>query len=137
MAKAKPSPEQQVADYIAALQHPLKEVVLALRSIMLTVDPTVAEQIKWNSLSYYYTGDMLPFDPKEYKRDIVVFNLHKQDSVLLVFPTGAKVNDTTGLLQGKFPDGRKTASFSSIEEVNKQSANLQAVVTQWIQLIDK
>jgi len=66
------------------LNHPLKNVVQALRKIVLSVDEEIAEQIKWNSPSFYYTGAMKPFDPKEYKRDIVVFNLHKNDCVLLV-----------------------------------------------------
>ena len=42
---------------------------------------------------------MKAFDPKEYKREIAVFNLLK-GSIMLVFTSGAKVNDTSGLLEG-------------------------------------
>lgn len=38
------------------------------------------------------------------KRDIVVFNLHKKDQVLLIFPTGAKIKDQSGLLEGEFTE---------------------------------
>jgi hypothetical protein len=116
MAKAKKlSNEKDVAAYMNTLQHPLKIVVEALRNAILATDTEIREQVKWNSLASYYTGKIKPFDPKEYKRDIVVFNLHKKDFVLLVFPTGATINDTTGLLEGKFPDGRKWQSFQRLK----------------------
>ncbi|UOQ53538.1 hypothetical protein [Hymenobacter cellulosivorans] len=57
--------------------------------------PAVAEQIKWNSPSFYYTGLIAPFDPKEYRRDIVVVNLHRGHA-LLVFATDATIPDPGG-----------------------------------------
>ncbi len=135
--KIKPTDEEQVLDYWLKLDHPLKPVVEALRKIILASHSEIGEQIKWNSPSFYYKGEMKPFDPKEYKRDIVVFNLHKKDRVLLVFPTGAKINDRTGLLEGKFPDGRKTTTFSSLDEVKSRENDLRAVILEWIRLADK
>ena len=105
--------------------------------LILATDPEIGEQIKWNAPAFYYTGEMKSFDPKEYKRDIVVYNLHKKEYVLLVFPTGAKVNDASGLLQGNFPDGRKTITFSSLEEVGKRAKDLQAVIKKWLSLVEK
>ena len=133
MAKATIS----VADYLQQLDHPLKNVAEALKQIMLNADKEIDVQIKWNSLSFYYTGQMKPFDPKEYKRDIVVFNLHKKDLVLLVFPTGARIDDNTRLLEGKFTDGRKTATFTSMDDVKSKGADLTAVVQKWLQTVDK
>ena len=80
---------------------------------------------------------MKAFDPKEYKRDIVVYNLRKKEYVLLVFPTGAIVNDTSGLLQGQFPDERKTARFSSLQDVADRAKDLQAVIKKWLSLVEK
>jgi len=34
----------------------------------------------------FYAGEMKPFNPKEYKRYIVVFNLYRKDCIRLVFP---------------------------------------------------
>jgi hypothetical protein len=129
--------EEQVAAYLQQLNHPLKGVVEALRIIILATDREVGEQIKWNSLSFYYTGEMKPFDPKEYRRDILVINLNKKDFVLLVFPTGATINDTTGLLEGKYPDGRKMAKFSTLDDVQNKKNDLQFVIRQWLSLVDK
>ena len=126
-----------VADYLNQLDHPLKNVVEALRKIMLATDKEIDEQIKWNSLSFCYTGEMKPFDPKEYKKDIVVFNLHKKELVLLVFPTGARIDDNTGLLEGKFTDGRKTAKFTGLDEVKLREEDLRAVLRQWLQTVER
>lgn len=131
------NPEELVADYFSKLNHPLKEVVETLREIILSVDPEIAEQIKWNSPAYYYTGEMKPFDPKEYKRDIIVFNLHKKEHILLVFPTGARISDPTGLLEGNFTDGRKVAKFVSPEEVSRRGEDLKTVIRLWLADVEK
>lgn len=128
--------EIPISQYLTELDHPLKDVVLLLREIILSSDPLVAEHVKWNSPAYYYSGEMPPFDPKEYKRDIVVLNLHKKDSVLLVFPTGARINDSSGLLDGKFTDGRKVIKFANIEEVKSRSVDLKNVIVNWIETIE-
>jgi hypothetical protein len=132
MAKTTPSPQAQVLEYFQRLDHPLADVVQALRNILLDTDPALTEHIKWNSPAFYYTGPMQPFAPKEYKRDLVVFNLHKKDRVLLVFPTGARINDASELLQGTFPDGRRTAEFASVQQVAGREQDLRAVVKQWL-----
>ena len=138
MAKTnKLTDEQQVAAYFNKLEHPLKNVVEALRKSVLKTDSEIGEQIKWNSPSFYYTGEMKAFDPKEYKRDIVVFNLHKKDSVLLVFPTGTLIEDKSGLLEGKFTDGRKTALFKTLSEVKLKEKDLQTAIKDWLKKIDK
>ncbi len=41
-----------------------------LRNIILSTDKEIGERIKWNNPSFYYTGEMKPFDPKEYKREL-------------------------------------------------------------------
>ena len=138
MAKAKKAAAPAtVAEYMQQLDHPLADVVEALRQIILKTDKEVGEQVKWNSPSFYYTGDMKPFDPKEYKRDIVVFNLHKKEYVLLIFPTGATIKDTTGLLEGKFTDGRRMITITSLKDVKAKEKALQAVIKEWLKLVDK
>jgi len=129
--------DNSVATYIKKLKEPLAQLVEALRKFILDADPQVGEQIKWNSPSFYYTGEMKHFDPKEYKRDIVVLNLHRKDSVLLVFPTGAAVNDTTGFLEGDYKDGRRVARILDVKDARNKKKALQAVIRDWIELVDK
>ncbi|MEO6498236.1 MAG: DUF1801 domain-containing protein [Mucilaginibacter sp.] len=131
--KDKHNPEAVTA-HIAKLDPALRELVEAIRQVILSAGPLIGEQVKWNSPAFFYTGDMPPFDPKEYKRDMVVLNLHK-GTPLLVFPTGARVNDTTGLLEGNYTDGRRLARINSPADLEEKEAALQFVVQQWLQLV--
>ncbi|WP_462222525.1 DUF1801 domain-containing protein, partial [Ferruginibacter sp.] len=96
----------------------------------------VGERIKWNNPSFYYTGEMKPFDPKEYKREIVVFNLFKE-KIMLVFPSGAKVKNTYGLLTGDYKDGRRIAVLKDMADVKTKEKDLQKIIKEWLKLIDK
>ena len=134
MAKIKLSDKEQVDAHIASIDPAIRGTVEYLRQVILSTDPQIDERIKWNNPSMYYNGEMEPFDPKEYKREIVVFNLHK-NKIMLVFPSGAKVNDQSGLLEGKFTDGRKTVIFKDLEDVKAKEKDLQGVIKQWLTLV--
>src|SRR5688572_4441849 len=95
-----------VTTYIQKLEPGLAALIEAIRQLILSTDKEVGEQIKWNSPSFFYQGEMKAFDAKEYKRDIVVVNIRKGHA-LLVFPTGATVNDPSGILEGNYTDGRR------------------------------
>lgn len=137
MAKVKPSGKEEVDQYLKTSSHPLINEVNALRKIIISTDKEIGEQIKWNSPAFFYTGEMKSFDPKEYKRDILVMNLHKKEFVLLIFPTGASITDARGLLEGNFPDGRKTIKIHSMKDVNHKQAALQTIIKNWLSLIEK
>ena len=132
----KPSEPEKVDAYLKKLKHPLKEVVEALRQIILSTDKEIGEEIKWNAPTFFFSGEMRPFNPKEYKRYVVVFNLYQKDCIRLVFPSGAKVNDKTGLLQGDYSDGRRLALFPNLAEVKSKEKVLQAVIKKWLKLLD-
>ena len=80
---------------------------------------------------------MEPSDPKKYKRYIVVFNLFKQDCIRLVFPSGAKVKDKSGLLEGEYADGRRLAMFYDLKDVKSKEKNLQNIIKTWLKLLEK
>jgi hypothetical protein len=73
---------------------------------------------------------------KEYKRYIVVFNLYKKDCIRLVFPSGAKVKDASGLLEGDYADGRRLAMFYDLKDVKSKEKTLQRIIKKWLTLLD-
>jgi hypothetical protein len=133
----KASEPDNVDAYMGKLKHPLAKVVADLRRIILATDSEIGEEIKWNAPTFFYAGKMKPTNPKEYRRYIVVFNLFKQDCIRLVFPTGAKVKDTSGLLEGNYADGRRLAMFYSSQDVKSKEKALRAVITHWLKLLEK
>lgn len=133
----KASEPYKVDAYMKKFKHPKKDVVEALRRIILKTDQKVGEEVKWNAPTFFYSGEMKPFDPKEYKRYIIVFNLYEKDCIRLVFPSGAKVNDKSGLLEGDYADGRRLAIFSDLRDVKSKEKNLKQVIKKWLSLLDK
>ena len=137
MAKSvKPSESEQVEEHISNLDPKVAEIVQTLRKIILATDKEIGERIKWNNPSFYYIGEMKPFDPKEYKREIAVFNLHK-NRIMLVFPGGAKVSDKSGLLEGDYKDGRRITVFKDLDDVRAKEKSLRSVLKQWLKVKDK
>ena len=132
----KESQPGQVDAYMRAMKHPLKSVVEELRTLILNADSAIGEEVKWNAPAFFYTGTMAEFDPKQYKRHVVVFNLFKKDCVRFVFPSGASIGDTSGLLVGDYADGRRLALFSSVDEVYSKRLALERVIKKWLNAIE-
>ena len=130
------SDNEQVTAHIGKLDPELGKIIESIRQIILSTDKEIGERIKWNNPSFYYSGEMKPFDPKEYKREIVVFNLHN-DRIMLVFPSGAKVKDDSGLLEGDYKDGRRIAILKDMDDVKAKEKSLQEVIRKWLELVDK
>jgi len=132
MAKSKDVHDPDaVTAHIKNLNPELGVVVETIRQIILGADPFISERIKWNNPSFFYSGEIPPFDPKTYKREIAVFNLFK-GRIMLVFPGGARVNDDSGLLTGDYPDGRKIVTFDDLDDVVSKKEALLSVIKTWL-----
>ncbi len=130
------SDQEEVTQHIQKLGSELAPIIETIRQIILSTDKEIGERIKWNNPSFYYTGEMKPFAPKEYKREIVVFNLYK-GRIMLVFPSGAKVNDVSGLLQGDYKDGRRIIFFKDMAGVKAKEKLLKTVIKKRLSLVEK
>jgi hypothetical protein len=128
--------QEQVTEHISKLEPTLAEVVETLRQIILSTNKEIGERIKWNNPSFYYTGEMKEFDPKEFKRDMIVMNLFK-GRIMLVFPSGEKVNDKSGLLEGNYKDGRRISTFKDLSDIKEKEKPLKKIIKDWLKLIDK
>ena len=133
---AKLSDHDQVTAHIQKLDPVIGKLIETLRQIILTTDKQISERIKWNNPSFYYSGEMKPFDPKEYKRELIVLNLYK-NRIMLVWPSGAKLKINTGLLEGDYKDGRRLIIFKDIDDVLSKKNHLQHAIEEWISLVDK
>ena len=125
---AKPSDSAAVDAYMQALAHPLAKLAAEVRRTILAADPSVGEEIKWNAPAFFYTGAMVPFDPKEYRRHLIVFNFYRKDCLRLVFWHGDRANDKSGFLAGTYSDGRRVAELLSMEELRSRKKTLVAVL---------
>lgn len=130
------SEPEKVDEFMSKLKHPLFDVAQYLRELILSTDKKVGEGIFWNAPTFYYTGKMKPFNPKEYKRYIVGFNFYKQDCLRLIFLKGADVPDPAGILEGEYKDGRRVASFKSIADVKRNEKEMKKIIKELLKLMD-
>ena len=124
-----------VNHFIEQLDMSTASIVSAIRQTILDIDPMIDEQIKWNSPSFFYKGEMKEFDPKTYQRDIAVINVRK--GIMLVLPTGASIKENTKILEGNYTDGRRIIKFSDLEDVETKKTDLQNALKEWLNLIPK
>ena len=125
-----------VTAYIQKLDPVFAKAIETLRQVILGAGKEIGEQIKWNSPSFFYTGEMKAFNAKEYKRDIVVMNLHK-GNILLVFPTGATIKDSSGLLEADYTHGRRLIRFKDLADIKAKSKALQQIIQTWLSQVEK
>ena len=113
------SPE--VDAYFEALDHPLKDVMLAVRRAILEADERMTESIKWKSPTFEYQGNLASINPRT------------KSHVSLMFHTGAEIPGDFPHLEG----GEKVARymrFPDLETVDALRDELTSVVKAWIEL---
>lgn len=121
-----------VADFMRTLKHPLKKDFEAARRILLSVDPSIQEGIKWKAPS---------FRTKDY---FATLFLRSIDRVQFIFHFGAKVKDHSkagvqvpdpaGLIEWLAKD-RCIVTLGVGKELNANRAAFEAIVRRWIQLV--
>ncbi len=112
----------QIVDaYMRDVDHPFKQEMQAVREIILGASPKILERIKWNAPSFYYKEDLGAFHPRatEYAH------------LILLFPDGKGMDDSSGLLEGNHKD-RREAKFYSMDDVLKKKPALEKLVKSWV-----
>lgn len=125
-------PTAEVETFLAALEHPFKEELLALRRIILSVDPRIAEGIKWNAPS---------FRTSEY---FATFHLRAKDGVQVILHRGAKkrtelekptIVDPGSLLEWLGED-RASVKLRDMKEIKTTRPAFVKIVRQWLDFIE-
>ena len=119
----------EVDQFMARLEHPLKDGVQRLRTAILASNDTITEHIKWNAPSFRHAG-----------QDRVTFRLQPGDKLQLIFHRGAKVrtdtaafafNDPTGLMTWLAPD-RAVIDFPDLQAVTMHQVKVVSLVNRWV-----
>ncbi len=126
------SKHASVAELLEALEHPLKAEIERVRRIILGVDPSIGEAVKWNAPSFR-TSDFF-----------ATFNLRSTETVQLVFHTGAKVKatatsgielvDPARLLRWLAKD-RCLVTLGRGKDIAAKRAAFEAIVREWIRWV--
>ncbi len=126
---SRPLPDDASA-FLAALDHPLKADIEAVRKLILSVDPAIADGVKWNSLSFRHADWF------------ATVNLRSKDVIQLVMHTGAKakdnpklkISDPNGLLVWLAKD-RALAMLGAGKTLKANAKAFEAIVKAWIKYV--
>lgn len=100
--------------------NPQKDLVQAVRRVMLEADPRISETIKWQAPTFMYKGNLASFYPRSTKH------------VSLMFHTGASLPDPTGLLEGEGETSR-VAKFLDAADLEVKTEALRGLVAAWVE----
>ena len=100
--------------------NPQKDLVQAVRAVVLDADQRVTEAIKWQAPTFTYRGNIASFYPKS------------KQHVSLMFHTGASLPDPTGLLEGTGETSR-VAKFLDAADLDAKADALRGLVAAWIE----
>jgi uncharacterized protein YdeI (YjbR/CyaY-like superfamily) len=114
----------KVDEFLLKKGHPLTAEIQKVREIILDTDERISEDIKWSSPTFIYKGNMASYF------------MNAKKFVSLMFHSGASIEDSHGLLQGNAKQGR-TARFENMEDIQVKKVALQAVVLEWVRMMDE
>jgi hypothetical protein len=134
MAKQKSTGSEEVAHFMAALDHPFKAEIEQIRKIILAANKDLTENIKWNAPSFCFNGE-----------DRITMRIHPPKQIQLIFHRGAKVlempkepliADNSGILSWKTND-RAVATFLSSADIEAKSEALVLIINAWLKAATK
>jgi hypothetical protein len=108
-----------VAAWFEDYDNPQKDLVLAVREVVLGADPRVTETIKWKAPTFVYRGNIASFYPKS------------KQHVSLMFHAGASLPDPDGLLEGD-GDTSRVARFLDADDLAAKTGALRELILGWI-----
>ncbi len=113
---------EDVDEYMAKSDHPMKAEAEEIRRIIKGVDKGIIEEVKWNAPSFSY---------KDY---LATFNLRDHTRVHLIFHAKRTPEVKSAILEGDYPDGRRMTYFADMKDVHAKQAELERVVKELIKL---
>ncbi|WP_115576049.1 DUF1801 domain-containing protein [Xanthomonas campestris] len=123
---------QAVEQFLVHLNHPHKDLIVAVRSALLSADAAIAEGIKWHAPSFR-TVEYFATLQLRAKTGIAVV-LHRGAKVRALPPGGLVIDDPAQWLRWPAAD-RAVLTVRDLAHLAAERATFQAVIRQWIGLL--
>ncbi len=111
----------EVDEWFKEYEHPLKDVMLYMRDIIISSDERIDECVKWKSPTFMYKGNIAGFNPGTKKH------------VSLMFHTGAEI-------PGKFPHLRGSGNVArylkifDMEQAESINDEIVSIINSWCKM---
>jgi hypothetical protein len=112
-------------------KHPLRKELDSLRAIILSVDPSIEEGVKWNTASYRFTDWFATLNgPKQVKGPMMILHTGAKAKGIVMKD---RIPDQDSLLKWLGND-RAQIVFKDLTDITAKEKALQAIVKTWIQI---
>ena len=120
---------QEVTRFLIELNHPFIEEINELRTIILSSEKEIVENIKWNGPNYTFNN-----------QDFLTMKINPPKKIQLIFHRGAKklnqpdnklIQDASTLLIWKEND-RAILELNTFDQIRKNKTNLIEIIEKWI-----
>ncbi len=129
-AHSSPADSTRAVDaFMATLVHPLKNEIEQVRALILRVDPSIAEGIKWNAPSFRTSEYFATTNLRSKSGFGVILHLGAKSRTLPV--GGVAIPDPDHLLQWLAKD-RAAVTFRDSEDFRVRAIAFQNILRQWI-----
>ncbi|MBN9660366.1 MAG: DUF1801 domain-containing protein [Acidobacteria bacterium] len=115
--------------FLANLDHPRKPEILALRQLILSVDPAIGEAIKWNAPSFFITEHFATMNLRA--RGGLGVILHFGAKKNAISETGVSIPDPHSLLEWLAKD-RALVTFRDLEHIEAERLAFTHLLQEWI-----
>jgi hypothetical protein len=123
--------DQATTALLDAHKHPLRNEIDALRAIILSVDPSIAEGVKWNTASFRTTDWFATLNgPKQVKEPMLILHAGAKAKGIVLKD---RIPDPDGLLKWMGND-RAQIVFEDAADIQAKEKALKVIVKIWIQL---
>jgi len=109
----------EVDEWFEHYDNPMRDVVLAVREVILAADDRIDECIKWKSPTFTFNGNIASFNPRSKRH------------ASLMFHVGAQIPGDHSVLEGG-GDTARYMTFADLDEVEAKADDLRAVLAAWI-----
>jgi hypothetical protein len=122
---------EEVTDFLDELKHPFRKEIEQLRICILSANPVLTENIKWNGPNYCFDNEdritMSIQPPKKQARLIFHRGAKKQ-----MQPKDKLITNKSKILIWKEND-RAIATFKSLQDIEDKKTELTEIVNEWLQ----
>jgi hypothetical protein len=130
MAKQNINLNSEVTDFLNEQRHPFRKEIEELRNYILSSNPALTENIKWNGPNYCFDNE-----------DRITMRIQPPTKqVQIIFHRGAKkqtqpkdrlISNKSKMLVWKEND-RAIVTFKSLQDIENGKTELTDIVTEWI-----
>ena len=131
MEKQKTNLNSEVTDFLDEQKHPFRKEIEQLRNFILSANPDLIENIKWNGPNYCFANEdriTMRIQPQKKQAQLIFHRGVKKQTQ----PKDKLISNKSKMLVWKEND-RAIVTFKSLEDIDYGKAELTDIVTEWIQ----